>query len=67
MSAETELLIDLLGQHRTKAKPYEAVVEGWQLMQCSACDGNTWKIVRPGDPTPECSFWQRAKEMGLVH
>lgn len=36
-------------------------------VQCAACDGNVWKVVRiDRDEIPECIFWSNAKKIGLV-
>lgn len=64
---ESILFQHLLAIHEPKLKPFEeAASPGWQLTQCSACDGSNWRIVRPGEQVPECELRQRARALGLV-
>lgn len=43
----------------------EAAIAGMRMVQCPACDGNHWKVVRTGDTLTECDFILRAKELGI--
>lgn len=59
---------DLAEVHRPHMERDPFAVNGdLYLVGCRACDGSRRKAVLPGsDPIPECTFWIRAKALGLV-
>jgi hypothetical protein len=64
---EYPLLLTLIEQHRPVVRKTPMVVN--PLMRdahCPACDGNRWRMIIEGDKVPECAYWTRAKELGLV-
>lgn len=56
-------LVDLLRRlgetHRPVARPApDAEVPGVFVVQCPACDGNSWRIWMKGDPDAGCDLWR---------
>lgn len=66
-AAVRELAVQLAEGHRpVQKRDVMAYVEQY-LVQCPACDRDTWQVWRPGDDRPvECAGWRRAVELGLV-
>lgn len=66
MDSEQQLLVDLLRRHVTTSKPMpDAATDDMHMVQCPACDGNQWKLIRTGDPIPSCDFILRANDLGV--
>jgi hypothetical protein len=53
-------LLRRLGEtHRPVVKDDEfAIVPGFYVWQCPACDGNRWKPWSKGDAEPGCDLWR---------
>jgi hypothetical protein len=56
-------LLDRLAEVHRPAKKRDtfAVVEQY-LVQCPACDRNTWQVWRDGDPAYACDLWREYQE-----
>jgi len=61
-----EFVAKLVAQHRTVTEKDTMAYGEQYRKQCSACDGHTWQIWRPGDAVYECAFWIEARELGLL-
>lgn len=61
-----EFAATLAEGHRPRRKRDTMAYVEQYLVQCPACDRDTWQIWREGDPAVECVPWRLAVEMGLV-